>query len=368
MDSFRWDKHFVTGLADVDQQHQRLVDIINKFGDLLAENKVASHDIEKVVKELTAYAQYHFQEEEALMTASGVDPRHRVRHIETHQSFLHELNAMHSSIHQDDTDSAKQLLDFLTHWLAYHILGADQNMARQIAAMQHGMEAAKAYEAEEREKDNATEPLLIALNGLFKQVSARNKALTELNQSLEEKVKQRTKELSDANLHLEELSLTDALTGLPNRRHAMRCLSSAWDDSTRTGSPLVCIMIDADDFKQVNDINGHDAGDAVLTELARALQHSFRSDDIACRLAGDEFLVICPNTDREGAIHIAELTRKVVSELRVATGGEPWQGSISVGIAARTPEMKTYEELIKAADKGVYAAKQDGRNCVRAAS
>lgn len=368
MDSFRWDKHFVTGLADVDQQHQHLVNIINKFGDLLTENRVAFNDIEKVFKELTAYAQYHFQDEEALMTAVGVDPRHRVRHVETHQSFLHEVSAMHASIRQDDADAAKQLLAFLTHWLAYHILGADQNMARQIAAIQHGMPATEAYETEERERDTATEPLLIALNGLFKQVSARNKALMELNQSLEEKVRSRTKELSDANLHLEELSMTDALTGLPNRRHAMRCLSALWQESSRTGSPLVCIMIDADHFKQVNDINGHDAGDAVLTELAKTLQHSFRSDDVVCRLGGDEFFVICPNTDQEGGIHIAEITRKAVSELRVPTGGEPWHGSISVGVAARTPDVTTYEAMIKAADKGVYAAKRDGKNCVRSRS
>lgn len=127
------------------------------------------------------------------------------------------------------------------------------------------------------------------------------------------------------------------------------------------------MMIDADHFKEVNDIYGHDAGDEVLKTLAMSLKHTLRTDDIVCRLGGDEFFVICPNTDQEGGLHIAELTRKAISELRVPTGGEPWHGSISVGIASRAHDMNGFEELIKAADKGVYAAKEAGKNCVKAA-
>jgi hemerythrin len=124
-------------------------------------------------------------------------------------------------------------------------------------------------------------------------------------------------------------------------------------------------MIDADHFKEVNDTYGHDAGDSVLIKLAKTLQHSLRNDDIVCRLGGDEFFVICPNTDREGGMYIAELTRKVVSELRVHTGGEPWHGSVSIGVASRSPDMESCDELIKAADKCLYAAKEAGKNCVR---
>jgi len=138
-----------------------------------------------------------------------------------------------------------------------------------------------------------------------------------------------------------------------------------WDESSESLAPLVCIMIDADHFKAVNDNYGHDAGDAVLTTLAQTLQHAFRTDDVVCRLGGDEFFAICPNTDLDGGLHIAEVVRSTVAELRVPTGGEPWRGSVSMGVAARGAEMVTCDELIKAADQGVYVAKQAGKNCVK---
>jgi len=367
-ESFHWDKHFVTGVLEVDEQHHHLVDIINQFGCLLADNKLVFDDIETVFQELSDYAQYHFQEEEALMSQVGIDQRHLDDHIDLHQSFIQEVVSMHAGISPDNPDAAKHLLDFLTQWLAYHILGSDQNMARQMKAIQSGASPAEAYQAEERGRDSATEPLLVALNGLFYQVSARNKELVQLNQTLEAKVAERTRELLEANLHLEELALTDVLTGLPNRRHAMRRLTDLWSESKKSDTPLVCMMIDADHFKEVNDTHGHDAGDLVLCELAKTLQHAIRTDDIVCRLGGDEFFIICPDTDQDGAMHIAELARKAVSALRVPTGDGVWNGSISIGLATRVPGMQDHESLIKSADKGVYAAKRDGKNCVRSIS
>jgi len=365
MKSFQWGAHFVTGLTEVDEQHHHLVDIINQFSSLLAENVIYIEDVDRLYIQLADYAVYHFQEEEKLMSEVKVDPLHLNHHIDVHKGFLDDVTSIYSSISMDNLDQASTFLKFLIHWLAYHILGKDQDMARQIKAIESGMSPQKAYEKLEQERDNATAPLLEALNGLFEQVSIQNKDLKQLNKSLEEKVAIRTKELSEANLHLEELSLTDVLTGLPNRRHAMRSLSSLWDEALQKNSSLVCMMIDADHFKEINDTYGHDAGDGVLIELAKTLQHSLRNDDVVCRLGGDEFLIICPNTDIEGGMHIAEMTCKTVSELRVPTGGEPWHGSISVGVASRLPDMKSYEELIKEADKGVYAAKEAGKNCVK---
>jgi hemerythrin len=212
------------------------------------------------------------------------------------------------------------------------------------------------------------EPLLHALNGLFRQVSDRNRELQLLNQTLEARVAERTEELGIANKQLEEIALTDVLTGLPNRRHAMRQLELAWNESVRENTPLACMMIDADGFKQVNDNYGHDAGDEVLRQLSRNLKYAVRTDDIMCRLGGDEFFAICPHTQAEGAAQLAEKLRQTIAALRVTAGKGEWRGSISIGVAVRKPGMKHFEELIKAADEGVYCSKKNGRNCVSVSS
>jgi len=320
-----------------------------------------------IFHKLSAYAQYHFQEEENLMILEGVDSRLFDLQVEDHQNFINDITAMGADIDSNDYPVAKQLLKFLTHWLVCHILGSDKKMASQIHAIRSGSDPKAVFDAMKMAHDSATEPLLAALNGLFQLVSARNKELTQLNQLLEKKVEDRTKELLVANRHLETIALTDILTGLPNRRHGVLRLSKLWEESLEAGEPLVCMMIDADHFKEVNDTHGHDAGDRVLFELAQTLSHTVRTDDIACRLGGDEFFIICPNTDIKGGLHIAETIRKTVSELRVPTGDSVWHGSISIGVAEKTLKMKSHGELIKAADEGVYAAKRNGKNCVRSA-
>ena len=271
---------------------------------------------------------------------------------------------MRQGVAPEKPDSAEPLLKFLTYWLAFHILGTDQSMARQVRAIHGGQNPADAFSAEEVQKEGATEPLLHALNGLFHQVSERNRELLELNQTLEEKVEERTKALLEANRKLEELSLTDVLSGLPNRRHAMIRLANDWAQSQKSGTSLACMMIDADGFKQINDNYGHDAGDEVLRQLSDNLRYAVRTDDAVCRLGGDEFLIICPETSLEGALHAAELIRKKIASLRVPAGAGIWSGSISVGVATRSPDMRGPEDLLKAADEGVYLAKRNGRNCV----
>ncbi len=367
MDWFQWDPCFLTGLDKVDQQHHELIDNINQFGDALTRSQGASNaEIEALFLKLTDYTIYHFQEEEALMVRYGLAPHFIEQHAHEHGQFLTDLKALHSGMAGQQQEEASALISFLTNWLAFHILGSDKVVAWLIAAAKQGISTQDALASYHASRDPATATLLVAINRLFSQVSERNRTLVELNRTLEQRVAQRTQELSEANLRLEGLAMTDVLTSLPNRRHAINVLAAAWQLSAQNRQPLSCIMVDADGFKGINDSCGHDAGDEVLRQLARRLANALRTDDQVFRLGGDEFLIICPGTSRDDALQMAEKVRRDVASMQVSVNGGVWQGSISMGVATRTSAMGCVEDLLKAADNGVYLAKHNGRNCVAA--
>ena len=367
MESFKWGKVFVTGLPGVDAQHQNLVSMVNDFGRVIAEDTATGSYIFGMFQNLAAYAQEHFDTEEKLMGGLQVDIRHLSLHIRQHADFVSDISALADSIDVDNGEDSRILLDFLIHWLAYHILGTDQNMARQISQIQTGVPPETAFDNCEREANSSTEPLVAALSGLFALVSKRNKALSELNRTLELRVSQRTEELVKINEALEKISITDPLTELPNRRFAMIQLQLLFDESRQKPGPLSCMMVDADGFKAINDTFGHDAGDGVLKRLAQELRYAVRSDDIVCRLGGDEFIVLCPDTYLEGALLFAEQIRKKIAALTVPAGHGCWNGSVSIGVACTSQEnIVNINTLLQTADEAVYEAKRCGRNCVRA--
>lgn len=365
MESFKWGPQFKTGIAEIDEQHKKLVGLLNDFGKALSMEELSQKILDQVVENTAEYAKVHFQTEESLMCRMGIDPRHHKNHVSNHNSFLVDILYIAESIDPEDSKGYHRLHNFLTRWLIYHILGIDQNMARQISAIENGLSPTEAFEREEIQPSGPTETLLVALCDLFSLVSDRNKALVELNQTLEARVAARTQELTQANRELEVISITDHLTQLPNRRYAMQQLHLLWEEAMEYGHPLCCMMIDADNFKEVNDVYGHDAGDLVIKSLGWELQDSIRSDDVVCRMGGDEFLAICPNTNLKGALHLAEQIRSKVSQLHVLVDNDLWHGSISVGVAVSDSTVKDLDTLLKIADNGVYEAKKNGRNCVR---
>jgi diguanylate cyclase (GGDEF)-like protein len=179
--------------------------------------------------------------------------------------------------------------------------------------------------------------------------------------------------LTIANLRLRDRlrdqSIRDALTGLFNRRYLEETLARELDRAERTSRPLGLLVIDIDHFKRLNDTYGHDAGDAALAEVGRLLGRSFRSSDIACRYGGEEFVVVLPEAARGFAATRADSLRQAVKELRLNARGAPIQTlSVSIGVAHFPDDGRTPEDLVRAADVALYAAKEQGRDRVVVAS
>jgi len=162
-----------------------------------------------------------------------------------------------------------------------------------------------------------------------------------------------------------ELAVTDALTGLNNRRYMEAHLKALEGAALSAGQPLSVLLVDVDNFKAINDTYGHAAGDTILRELAARLRRNTRAIDTACRLGGEEFVILMPTTGLADACQIGERVRQsIASELFHINRDSKISVTASVGIASLEGPHDTFEQLLARADGALYAAKKKGRNRV----
>lgn len=350
---FSWDKEFITGLETVDAQHFGLVEIINDLLKLSLKSELVDiESIDDISERLTEYVVDHFKTEDALMTTYGVDPRHIKLHHKLHGEFVKNV-----TYYFNDKEALKvpdklgEVSEFLVRWLAYHILNTDKSMVRQIELIEkEGLSGSDAYDQESHMVDMTTEPLLKALKALFFLVS-------EKNRELENKVKERTAALEEANRRLEELSMNDELTKLPNRRYIMGEIERLIMQFERYNTTFSLLFIDLNKFKSVNDTYGHDAGDQVLRWVANFMKEHIRKTDIPCRLGGDEFVIVCPHLDGPSALKLAhKLCEAIQTEKRL----EYWIPSFSIGVAEIESSVHSASEMLLKADGAMYEIKKSG--------
>ena len=179
------------------------------------------------------------------------------------------------------------------------------------------------------------------------------------------KIRQLQQELMVKNRRLEYLSTTDEVTGLRTRRYVNEMLRGEFQRARRYGQPLSVLMADLDHFKRVNDQYGHPAGDAVLRAAADRLQEHLRATDVAGRYGGEEFVVVLPHNDLEGATLAAERWRDMIGGKPFALpDGREIRVTVSIGVAAYARSMESPDELVSAADTALYMAKENGRDRV----
>lgn len=196
-----------------------------------------------------------------------------------------------------------------------------------------------------------------ALSSLARQVMVQ----LELRKAIF-RAQQTEQELQQLNQALTTQTLTDALTQVNNRRALENNLVNEWERAFRYSQPLSLLMLDVDDFKSYNDRFGHQSGDAVLQQVADILTREARQPDFVARYGGEEFVIVLPETDREGALYIAERIRYKIEQAiwtqRPVT--------VSIGVASYGSQADA-EALLSQADQAMYRAKHAGRNCVMVA-
>jgi two-component system cell cycle response regulator len=206
--------------------------------------------------------------------------------------------------------------------------------------------------------------LEIGINDYLIRPIDKNEMLARVRTQI--KKKRYTERLRDNVQMSIEMAITDALTGLFNRRYMETHLATLVEQASARGKPIAVLVVDIDYFKRVNDSHGHDAGDDVLHEFALRIRKAIRNIDLACRYGGEEFVIVMPETNMAVATMVAErLRRRIASEpFTVQNGARSLEITISIGIAALDGVGDNAAAILKRADTALYRAKRDGRNRV----
>jgi diguanylate cyclase (GGDEF)-like protein len=183
--------------------------------------------------------------------------------------------------------------------------------------------------------------------------------------AMAQELQARDAELKRVMQQLNELAVTDQLTGLPNRRYLWDRLGAELMRARRKGAPLSVLLFDIDYFKAFNDRWGHEAGDLVLRNVAHAIRRVVRGSDIVARHGGEEFVIVLPEAGEDIALARADELRREISALRLTFGGEALDTiTVSVGVVCSRDAGDSAEDLVRAADHAMYEAKQGGRDRV----
>ncbi|EGV28437.1 diguanylate cyclase [Thiorhodococcus drewsii AZ1] len=255
------------------------------------------------------------------------------------------------------------LLVFLANRVAISFSQPLQKLAQVAYRIDHGEETfnftVRPFKLRELNE------LVSSIRGMTATLFERKHALEQVNRSLEDRIRERTAQLREANLQLAALATTDGLTGVANRRRFDEILEQEWERAKRAGTPLSLLMIDIDFFKQYNDHYGHQTGDTCLREVGRLVRDSIhRAGDAVARYGGEEFAAVLPGTPEEGALSFARALCQSMHARALPHARSP-VGVLTFSVGAASMIPKPTEDaslLIARADQALYQAKRNGRN------
>jgi two-component system cell cycle response regulator len=295
----------------------------------------------------------------------------RILLVDDRRSSYERLAGTLSSEHEVDVETDANAALFQVAESAYDVLivslGLENFDALRLCSQIRSLERTRHLPililAEPEDNARLLRGLEIGVNDYLVRPIDRNEMLARVRTQIRKKrYSERLRENVQQSI---EMAVTDVLTGLHNRRYMEMHLAALVDQSTARGKPLSVLVLDIDHFKSINDSYGHDAGDDVLREFGARIRKSIRGIDLACRIGGEEFVIVMPETDLAVAGMVAErLRRRIASETFPIGGNAPIPVTISIGLAALATPMDTPTAILRRADQALYRAKRDGRNRV----
>jgi len=360
---FPWNENFETGNEQIDEQHKKLVELLNKLANTLVRDETI--EINEAFDELADYANYHFEQEEAIWSEYFQEDSWFTSHQLSHSTFLPKvLELREREMDRPLQDIIESIVKFLIRWLAFHIIDDDRRLALVIEAMNDGMNIEDAKAKADRKMNGSFRVLIETVLKMYDGLSTRTLEL--MRERRARMVAEQ--ELRDINEKLETLSVTDQLTGLYNRRHFDVVMQQEIKRARREKKAVTLFILDIDHFKKLNDHYGHNGGDVALRNVGqKLLEICRRPSDYAFRVGGEEFAVISREHEAEDELVFAECIRKSIEAMEIPNVLSEVSDclTVSVGGFAEVPgEHDTVDLYMKKADERLYRAKEMGRNRV----
>mgnify|MGYP000232159655 CR=1 FL=1 len=365
VDIFPWNKSLETGIDKIDEQHKKLVSLVNKIACRVI-SEATPEMFNETLEELAAYTEYHFSTEEEIWSTYFPMDTGLKAHIKAHKNFVNSVVDLKSSYSSKPSNEAiEKILSLLTHWLTHHILDNDMRMALTIGSINAGMSLKNAQEQADRQMSGVMS--IILQTSLLMYDSIRFSAL-ELNREVharakvEEKLKKEILKRQKIEREFEYLALHDELTELPNRRFFEKLCNAALLTAKRANHKHAILFLDLDGFKNINDLFGHNVGDELLVSVAKRLKKCVRESDVVARMGGDEFIIfLADDCKKEGVEKISsEIISLISSPFELITGDVNIGGS--VGISIYPDDGDNVGSLLQNADQAMYEAKRSGKN------
>lgn len=358
---FPWNENLSIGIEQIDNEHKQLIILLNKLANALTNDTYV--EVEETFNELAHYASFHFESEEKIWQEYIPDKELLQKHHNTHGSFLPKvLELKEKNKHKNYNEIIEEILLFLIRWLAFHIVDEDKRFALVIKGLNENKSFEQAVNDAQIVMNGSMKSLIETILSMYDKLSIKTISLIK-----ERKARLKAeKELRKMNKRLEELSITDQLTKIYNRRYFDEQLEVELQSAKENKKTLSVLIFDIDYFKKLNDTYGHAKGDEALKKIAKVLIQLSKDYEISSfRVGGEEFTIIFYNKEYKEVLKLIQELQFKIEQLRIENKNSLIGDfvTISGGLVSLIPKAEdSIDSLMKIADDRLYIAKEQGRD------